>query len=574
MAEGMMLAPVVVTATHFKTPQTEVGRKTEVITKAEIKALPVHSVNELLGYLSSVDVRTRGIAGMQTDFSIRGSNFEQVLILVNGIRINDPQTGHHLGDIPISLSEIERIEIVPGGASGLYGHGGFGGVINIITQKKKRPGIQVQFGHGEYDYNLEGLGLSTPAFKDTQLSLNLERQLSNGYRPDTDFDHKLGNLCLNGQGLQLLVGIDDKKIGANSFYTTYYPWQWEHTQTQLLFAQKEFLFGEVSFTPGFIYRCHNDHFVLDRSNPDFYQNHHRTHVYDLQLPFKWHTKLVNLGTGLELGREGIKSTRLENHFRWHEGIFFSLNPHFKRINSNLDLRADHYSEGLGTQFSYNLALAYHPTKVIKFRAATGRSFRIPSYTELYYSSPANHGNPNLNPERAWHLEGGIDFLQPNWVSGITIFKRWGRQIIDWIKEGHAYYAQNIGQVNTLGSTVYLNLLWQKHTLKLDYTFLNQTYHCQGKAKYAGGYLKHKADLILISRWPWQINTSLALSYQKRLGQTAYLLLDAKLEKQLKSQYGRYSLFLEGKNLLDANYEDISGVPMPGIWFWGGVKINL
>jgi len=573
-AQEVTLPPMVVTASRFVTPQTEIGREEKIITAEEIQQLPIHSIPELLEYVSTVDVRTRGIAGIQTDFSIRGSNFEQVLILIDGMRVNDPQTGHHLADIPVSLDEIERIEVVPGGASALYGHGGFGGVINIITKKKAKPQVTGQFAHGEYDYNLQKLGFTIPCLKNTQLGLNLERQLSNGYRPNTDFDNKLGNLRLNGSHWQLFAGIQDKKFGANGFYTTLFPWQWEHTQTQLLTSRANLLINNISVQPVFLYRRHDDHFLLDRNNPSFYQNHHHTHVYNLQLPLSWEMERLKMAIGFDLGREDIKSTRLNNHFRWHEGAFFSLNPHLSKLNVNLDLRLDHYSEGLGTEFSHNFSVAYHLTQDLKLRASTGRSFRIPSYTELYYFSPANRGNQNISPEHAWHLEGGMDFLQPNWEIEATVFHRWGRDVIDWIDMGTYWQVQNLIQVNTLGITLNFATWWRKHTLKLDYTYLNQTFHPAVKAKYTGGYLRHKVDFSLISYWPWQVSTSLVLSYQKRLGQTAYPLLDARIEKLIRSPYGCYYLFLEGKNLLDINYEDIAGVPMPGVWVWGGLKIGL
>ncbi|MCD6320138.1 MAG: TonB-dependent receptor [Candidatus Desulfofervidaceae bacterium] len=572
--EELTLPPLVVTASHFATPQTEIGREIEVITAEEIERLPVHSVNELLEYMGSVDVRTRGVAGIQTDFSLRGSNFEEVLILVDGMRVNDPQTGHHHGDIPVSLEEIERIEVIPGGASALYGHGGFGGVINIITKKKAKPGVSGQYAHGEYDYHIQKFGFKTPSWKDVQLRLNLERQLSNGYRPNTDFDHKLGNIWLNGKNWQFLAAAQDKKFGANGFYTTAYPWQWEHTQTQFYAGRAELPIISLSFKPAFFYRRHDDHFLLDRTRPDFYTNTHKTSLYGTQLPIIWQGKQIRVASGLDITREEIKSTRLDNHFRWHEGMFFSLNPHFAKLNANLDLRVDNYSGHLGTEISHNLAVAYRLTPDLKLRAATGRSFRIPSFTELYYWSPANQGNPDLKPEHAWHLEGGVDLFQPKWQTGATIFYRWGRDIIDWVNMGTYWQAQNLTRVNTSGATLNFTTWWHGHTLKLDYTYLNQTTHPAVETKYAGGYLKHKADLILISRWPWQINTSFVLSYQKRLGQTAYPLLDARVEKAIQHDHGQCHLFIEGKNLLDADYEDIAGVPMPGIWVWGGVKISL
>ena len=567
------LPPIVVTASRLPQPSTEIGREIEIIEAEEIRQLPVHSVDELLEYFSSIDVRNRGISGIQSDFSLRGSSFEQVLFLINGMPINDPQTGHHHGDIPITLNEIDRIEVVLGGASALYGHGGFGGVINIITKKQTKPKIKVKYAHGEYDYNLEKIGLTTPTWQDNQLSLNWERQLSNGYHINTDFDTKLGNLSFNSKNWQIFMGFSDKRFGANSFYTPKYPWQWERTQTQLFLTKTEFQLRNIYFKPAFIYRRHDDHFFLDRNNPDFYQNHHHTHVYNFRLPFNKQIANIKIAGGTEFSREDIKSNSLGSHFRWHEGIFLSLSPALEKINTNLDLRLDHYSEDLGTEFSHNLSFAYKLRPDLKLRWATGRSFRIPSFTELYYQSPANIGNPALRAEHAWHLESGIDIFKSKWQAGTTIFYRWGRDIIDWVMKKGFWQAENLTRVNTFGLSLNFTIWWDKHSLRFDYTYLNQSSNPQVYAKYLN-YLRHKTDFIFLSHWPGKVDTSLVLSYQKRLNQTAYPLLDIKIKKIFDYSHGKCSIFIEGKNLLDADYKDIAGVPMPDVWIWGGIEIEI
>jgi len=567
------LPPIVVTASRLPQPSTEIGREIEIIEAEEIRQLPVHSVDELLEYFSSIDVRNRGISGIQSDFSLRGSSFEQVLFLINGMPINDPQTGHHHGDIPITLNEIDRIEVVLGGASALYGHGGFGGVINIITKKQTKPKIKVKYAHGEYDYNLEKIGLTTPTWQDNQLSLNWERQLSNGYHINTDFDTKLGNLSFNSKNWQIFMGFSDKRFGANSFYTPKYPWQWERTQTQLFLTKTKFQIGNIHFQPAFIYRRHDDHFFLDRNNPDFYQNHHHTHVYNFRLPFNKQIANIKIAGGTEFSREDIKSNSLGSHFRWHEGIFLSLSPALEKINTNLDLRLDHYSEDLGTEFSHNLSFAYKLRPDLKLRWATGRSFRIPSFTELYYQSPANIGNPALRAEHAWHLESGIDIFKSKWQAGATIFYRWGRDIIDWVMKKGFWQAENLTRVNTFGLSLNFTIWWDKHSLRFDYTYLNQSSNPQVYAKYLN-YLRHKTDFIFLSHWPGKVDTSLVLSYQKRLDQTAYPLLDIKIKKIFDYSHGKCSIFIEGKNLLGADYKDIAGVPMPDVWIWGGIEIEI
>ena len=110
-----------------------------VITRDQIARLPVHSIADVLRLLSSVDVRARGERGVQTDFAIRGANFGQMLVLVDGVRLNDAQSGHHNGDIPVPLDAIERIEILHGPGSSLFGADAFGGTINVITRKDPQP---------------------------------------------------------------------------------------------------------------------------------------------------------------------------------------------------------------------------------------------------------------------------------------------------------------------------------------------------------------------------------------------------------------------------------------------------
>jgi iron complex outermembrane receptor protein len=518
-----------------------------------------------------VDVRNRGVSGIQSDFSLRGSNFEQVLILIDGIQINDCQTGHFHGDIPINLEEIERVEIIFGGASALHGSGGVGGAINIITKKQIKPKIDAKFAHGQYNYNVGRFGLTSPSWHGNQLSLYGQYQSSDGYRPNTDFKTKLVNLSLNSKNLDLLMGYSHKKFGANSFYTAQYPWQWEHIQTQLFLGKAYFQRKNIYFKPTFLYRRHDDHYFLDRYNPHFYQNHHHSHLYNLKLPFNWQIANIEMLAGAEFSREDIKSNNLGNHLRFREAIFLSLNQDLGKLGSSLDLRLDNYSKNVGTNFSHNLSFSYNLRSDLKFRLTTGRSFRIPSFTELYYKSPAQWGNPHLGSEHAWHLESGMDIFRSKWQSKATIFYCWGKDIIDWMRVGEFWQAQNLTKLNTIGLTLNFTTWWHEHTFKLDYTYLNQTSATEVYAQYLG-YLRHKANLILLSCWPYHTDSSLILSYQKRLGQSAYPLLDLKLKKMIQYSHGACFLFLEAKNLLGADYKDITDVPMPGTWVLAGVEI--
>ena len=114
---------------------SETGMHYTIITAKDIKHLPVQNVNELLAYVSGVDIRQRGPMGTQADIGIRGSTFDQVLVMVDGVRMSDPQTGHHQMNLPVPLQMIERIEIIRGTAARRYGLNALGGVVNVITKK-------------------------------------------------------------------------------------------------------------------------------------------------------------------------------------------------------------------------------------------------------------------------------------------------------------------------------------------------------------------------------------------------------------------------------------------------------
>jgi iron complex outermembrane receptor protein len=115
------LAEIEVSAQRSPALYSQVARIVSVIERKEIESSPAQSVQDLLEYVAGVDVRQRGVEGVQADVSIRGGTFDQTLILLNGINITDPQTGHHNLNIPLSLSQIERIEILEGPAARVYG---------------------------------------------------------------------------------------------------------------------------------------------------------------------------------------------------------------------------------------------------------------------------------------------------------------------------------------------------------------------------------------------------------------------------------------------------------------------
>ncbi len=572
MAKG--LPTITVVSQRFPTKVEMVGRNVEVITQDEIKKLPVRSVNELLSYLSDVDVRTRGIAGTQTDFSIGGSNFNDVLILVDGVPINDIQSGHHNGDIPIDIDNIKRIEVVNSGASAIYGSPGIAGMVNIITKKHQKTGMKLTYEMGNNNYNLQGISYTSPILKQTQLSIEVKKDWNSGYRRDTDFNHKTFNVLLNNPKFRVTLGSLDKRFGAGDFYTTFFPNQWEHTSSHLAILKvNNYLRSNLTFNPMISYRWHRDHFILDKYNPNFYSNLHYDDSYMLKVPLEYIGKGLNVATGVEVSRGAIKSNRLGNHYRYHQASFLSLNPHSKKLNVNLDARIDHYNEKFGTQASFGIATAYGLSKTLVLKANAGRSFRIPTFTELYYYSPANRGSKNLKAEHMWHFGIGWEKSLSVFRLSNSIFYRKDDNAIDWLNYGKYYQASNLIKLNTTGTTLNLSAKIHSILMLFGYTYLNSINHSDKGTKYSSNYLRHKLNFSLISNIKG-FKTSLSTSYQKRINQKPYLLLNGKVSKNLTIEKRRLKFFLSCQNLLSTNYESISGIPMPGRQFWAGLTLLI
>jgi len=572
-AQPYLLSEVIVTSPRFPVALTDRSQHVDVIEAEELERLAVRSIDEALRLISGVDVVQRGPFGVQSDISLRGAGFEQTLFLINGMRINDPQTGHFHSDIPITLADIERIEVMPGGASAIYGAGGFGGVINIVTKTMQPKGLQAKLTIGEHNYKQLTTGLISPVFRQTQFRLSIGDQRSDGYRPNTDFHHTTYNFHLNSDKWQALVGYMEKRFGANGFYTLRFPAQWEHTKTGVISLKANSRLANASFEPSFIYRHHYDYYVLDRNNQRFYQNTHRTNSLTLRLPLSFISGEGRYITGLEATYDNIDSTRLGEHSRNSKALFAGLSHPIGKARIDLDLRLDHYSGGIGLEPSPSVGIVYKIRQGLKLRVSGNRSFRLPSYTELYYKSPTSVGNPDLQPEKAWQIEGGLDYYSDNYIAGITVFRRWSRDIIDWFNKGNYWQSENISKVNTYGITLNLNLVIGAHTIKLDYTGLDQ--HSDGSREaYYMNYLRHKANLTILSNLPYDLASSLSVGHQKRINQSAFTLVDARLTKSIKMGPTKTRLFIEGKNLFNTQYHDLTGLPLPGRWLFMGLEVFI
>lgn len=555
---------IVVTAGAYPIPFDGLARTVTILTRDEIRSLPVRSLAELLDYTAGVDVRSRGPYGAQADFSIRGSSYSQVLVLVDGIRMNDSQTGHHNADLPVALSDIERVEVLSGPGSALYGADAFGGIINIITSRKDRrlhaSGSIGQFG------TLEARARASLQRGVLSQSVALFGSRSSGFMFDRDFRtagfHARTDI---GDRSSLMVGYADKEFGANGFYGPSPSREWTD---QLLVAAEHTMRASARWQGKMqaSYRTHGDRFLWDIRRPGFYENRHRTHA--LGFSFKAQRTLsegVMLNFGGEAGTDRIASSNLGNHSYARTSAFAEMQFKLGRPATVYSgFRYDRYSN-FGSAASPSLSLSWWALPRLRFRASAGHAFRIPTFTELYYRDPNNEGSATLKPERAWAFEIGTDiYPAAHWLAAAAFFARRESDTIDWVRRSPAekWRAANMGGFTAQGVELSLQRAFGGafRLVQIEYAYVGGSagaadYH----SKYVLDYVRHSGGARLAAALPAALTFGQGAGYRKHRDGRDYLVIDARLARA----FGRAVLSLEGANILGIRYQEIIGVDMPG-----------
>jgi iron complex outermembrane receptor protein len=578
------LDPVVVTGTRIPEHLSRIGQSVAVISREEIEVLPADSVADLLETATGVDLRQRGGHGVQADVGIRGSSFEQTLVLIDGVNASDAQTGHHNLDLPVNLEEVERIEILKGPGARVYGHNAMAGVINIITRKPEENSLGGYAKYGDYDYYGVG-GHGTLKAGRTANRVSVSRRYSSGHLSDeeTDFDVKTlnykGSLTTKDHEFLLGTGYTDKDFGAYRFYSDTYPDERERTETWLVHGTGHLNFSDVEVMPKVFWRSHTDDFRI-RIGEDWLKNDHRTRTCGAQLGSRFPSRLGMTALGGETALEDLESSNLGDHDRHRYSLFFE---HKGR-------KADRLFFGLGTSATYYSdwgwehwpggELNLEVTERLHWFASLGRSFRIPTYTELYYDTPANQGNPDLDPEKAWTYESGMRWHQKGLRVNFSLFLREEKDVIDWTRASREepWTARNIAENETKGLEVGLTFYPEAFFVRslvssagLSYTYLDADLDRENlESKYVLDHLRHQIHGSVIFNWLPGMTQTLKGRYGERMAGDSYLVADTRLAYK----WNTYEVFLEVTNLFDKDYVEAGFAPMPGRWIIGGVKLEV
>ncbi len=607
------LDEVEVSAQRAPVAFSQVARIVSVISREEIEAAPVQSIQELLEYALSVDVRQRGVHGVQADISVRGGSFDQTLILLNGINISDPQTGHHALDLPVSLQNIQRIEILEGPAARVFGPNAFSGAINIITSSEGKSSLKLDVSGGQHklaDLNLSG-NLNTGAW-DQFLAFN--RTSSAGYIDNTDFKtwNAFYQTRLNTKpgALDFQFGHTNKAFGANSFYTATYPNQFEETKTT--FASLKFETGKkIHLTPSVYWRRHQDRFELFRNNPASWyagHNYHLTDVFGSNLNAWFESKFGKTAFGAEIRTENVWSNVLgeplatpisvpgesgqfftKSYSRTTISYFAEHSIYLKRLSVSGGAMTNWISDlGFGWNIYPGIDASYALTNHFKIYGSANSTLRMPTFTDLFYNGPTNVGNPDLKPEKSITYEGGIKYTSAGFTGHTGLYQRRGKDLIDWVRESETdkWQPQNLTQINTTGfefsGSLYPEKMWKK-SIFLTKLGVNYSYSKQSKGNmnffsyYVLDNLKHKFDLEVNHKIWNRLKGSWRISYQERNGMRTttepykpFWLVNTRLMWKTPSA----EIYVMASNLLNTTYYDLGPVEQPGRWISIGFNYQL
>lgn len=545
-----------------------------------IDSLPFSSVVEALSILP-LDLQARTLkADIQTDFSLRGSTYQGVLVLIDGQRLNDPKLGHYNSDLPLTLEDIRRIEVIPGVGSSLFGPDAIGGAINIILKKPKEKKRVLESSFGSHQTK-SGVFSITEKKDNLGIRLSLERQESDGFYYDTDFKRFIATLksCLDipdGE-FNIDLGYLEKEFGAYDFYTPargYASKEWikaYHLNTGLS-LEREGLIIKSNFS----WRRHYDKFMLDKTQlRSTSLNHHRSDVYTPNIYFQKETEtLGSLGLGLEYGEERINSTVLGKHNRNHKSIFIDnskdLTP---KLSLGSSARTDDYDD-FGQAYAGSLNFRYKVTEENSLHFGVSRSIRIPAFHELYYDDPISTGNAGLSCEKSLNYEAGLDYKKERLSAGTTFFLRQEEDFIDWVKRTPTqakWQAENITEAEVKGIEGYFKLELNKNlSLNSNYTYIDKRINDRSYLyKYGPNYIRHLINTVVNFNLPFGIQT-MGLTYKKKPRRDGWFLLNTHLSYTINKNL---QIFLNITNLLNVEYQEIEGIPQPGRWVEVGIRLE-
>lgn len=630
-SDTVILKEVVINSARTTVLESQMLLPIQILDKNTMMFAKDIDITSLLKDYSAIDIRQRSFSSVQSDISVRGGTFDQTMVLINGINLSDPQTGHHSLNLPINNSGLEAVEVVYGPGSRVFGANAMTGAVNFISKIPEKSGILLDLSYGSFNTLNSDIVLNHVAKKFNQ-TLNLSYSNSDGFTYNTDFT-RLSAYYENNAGvgkvrIKTMAGYINKSFGAYSFYSPQFKNQFEKIQSG--FAALKFSGGTSLKWEYKIYsRFLSDEFQLFRESTDFY-----THTGSLWInantgdTITWYQRHNNhitgiAGTGFNLEKDwvGGKSAigaeyRIEQIFssvlglvrddvgtslytnaddRQNVTVFAEHGYFSKRILFNAGAMA-YYNQKYGLNFYYGADAGFKINENIVIKAGINKALRLPTFTELYYKGPSNDGNPDLVPEHAISIETGTKFyvLKKSYLN-LNLYKRFGTNIIAWVREDAnlKWKTENLTNLDTYGVELIaafrdFNVNSFMKELSIIYSYIYQDKNAAGlESKYTLDHLSHKFIFNAGHNIYKNLSAAWSINAFKRNGEYLYFdygsntytdsreyPLTVLLNLKLTASFKKFDIYLSGQNLTNSQYFDIANVPAPGVAVMGGVRVKI
>ena len=581
--EIQALDTILIKSTRIDLPFKENARTIQVISAEFIKNSAATNVADLLQQVAGVDIRRRGTAGSQADLYIRGGGFDQTLLLIDGIKMDDAQTGHHTMNAALPIEVIERIEIIKGPAARVFGQNAFTGAINIVTKSTLANTASVNIEAGSFG-QLNGSVTVGKEFENSSIIAHVGILTSDGYRHNSDYENK--NYLLKGvfnkkeQPIEVIATFFDKKFGANGFYASATATeQYEETQSSLLGASTTFRTEKFKITPRVYWKRGQDEYVYIRDNPSVYRNLHITNKVGVETNASYTSDKGITGFGVDISRVFISSNNLGKRNRTMANLF--LEHRFKFADGKIDITpgvAVTYFSDFKFHAFPGLDIGFKLSDNLKAYGNLGVTYRIPTYTDLYYNDRSTIGNSNLKPEEAFAQEIGLKFNSGRFTSSVAIFNRDADNLIDFIRPDvtSKYEATNIAKVNTKGFELNTDYRFKlnefNQTLSFGYNYLNDDILDQNKdlSRYSLNTLRHQFIARFTSKLFKNVRQNIIYKHVERTVGTSYNVWDASVIVAVN----KFNFTVTANNIFNAEYIESGFVPMPPSSLLFGLRYNL
>jgi len=607
------LDPITVTSSFYETRASKTGRNITVITAKDITQLPVRTPDELLRFLPGIDVQSRGALGAQSDISMRGGTFQQVLVILDGLRLNDPNTGHFSGYISVVLDEIEKIEILKGPSSGIFGSDAVGGVIYITTKtfsQKKETGYNgiVQLAAGDLGL-LSTSGYFSSNKNNQQFQVSALRNSAEGpqQRGITGFMREHAFSFAHSKKNKFWetafrTAYNDREFAAQNFYTSFSS-DTAVERVKIFWNQFNAHYqknkNQVIIYAGFKNTEDNYQFSsISSANSSF------SNLFQLNgLYLRNQSAQTKYTIGTQYIGRSIRSNDRGNHTVQQFALYGMWQQIFnKKLIANTSLRTEYLSNGRWI-FIPQMNLSYQLNQ-LQLRASVGYAFRNADFTELYNNynrigiRSGSIGNPNLNPEKSFNYEVGLDWITATDSKiSFTAFSRNSRDLIDWtltpyadmprkenlVVAGNYLLAKNQSNIQVDGIEVdYLldKKISAKNSIKIKSGFI--WIYTENKNGPLSFYLSSAPKFLANFATTFstkQIDFNLTSLYKSRNGQTAnpillpisndYFVMNAKINFRFIKV--KHIVFIQADNLFNSTINDFIGAPLPGRWLQAGAR---